>query len=267
MASTSGYTAKQASDLYPASGTTADDLYGRYRVFAFTVELSAVDYPRDTAIPGETGRNREAVLWLLERAWCPLGVLGAAVRDARCGAFDDDFEVGRGWAVNPDGTDTAPAGGRWVRGNPARTSAGGVTLQRDVVPSGRLALVTGAPAGARAGAHDLDGRTTVRSAPISLPAAAGQRLSFRWLFAHPAGSSSSADHLWAVVEAEDGSRTVVWRRTGTRSAFAGAWRTAAIGLDAWAGQTIRIRFEAMDGGAASLVEAGIDDVRVTRPGG
>ncbi len=62
MAAASRYTAKQASDLYLASGTTADYLYGRYRVFAFTIELSAVDYPRDTAIGPETARNREAVL-------------------------------------------------------------------------------------------------------------------------------------------------------------------------------------------------------------
>ena len=58
-------------------------------------------------------------------------VLGAAVRDARCGAFDDDLEVARGWQVNPDGTDTATATtqGRWARGNPAATTSGGVTLQ------------------------------------------------------------------------------------------------------------------------------------------
>jgi hypothetical protein len=267
MATTSRYAAKQASDLYLASGTTADYLYGRYRVFAFTVEMSAVDYPKDTAIGSETLRNREAVLWLLVRAWCPLGVLGATVEDARCGAFDDDLEVSRGWTVNPDGTDTAPASARWVRANPAGTSSGGTALQRDTVASGRLALVTGAPAGSRARSYDLDGQTTARSAPITLPAAAGQRLTFRWLFAHPEGSSSTADHLRAIVETASGAQTVVWERRGSRRAFSGSWRSASVGLDPWAGQVIRIRFEAVDGGASSIVEAGVDDVRVTRPSG
>ena len=53
----------------------------------------SVDYPDDSMIASETGRNKEAVLYLMERAWCPLAVLGATVRTARCGAFDDDLEV------------------------------------------------------------------------------------------------------------------------------------------------------------------------------
>jgi carboxypeptidase T len=267
MAASAGYRPEQASDLYVTSGTTRDYEYGRYRIFSYTFELSNVDYPRDTRIAGETGRNREAVLYLAERAWCPLGVLGAAVRDARCGAFDDDLEVSRGWTVDPDGTDTAPASARWVRGNPAGTSSRGTALQRNTVASGRMALVTGAPAGSGASAYDLDGRTTVQSGPITLPATVGQRLTFRWLFAHPAGSSSSADHLRAIVENASGARTVVWERTGSRKAFSGWWRTASVSLDAFAGQVIRIRFEALDGGASSIVEAGVDDVRVTRPAG
>ena len=36
-------------------------------------------------------------------------------------------------------------------------------------------------------------------------------------------------------------------------------------MDAWAGHTIRIRFEALDGGADSTVEAGIDDVHISQP--
>ncbi len=129
MASTNGYVAEQASDLYLTSGTSRDYAYGRYRIFAYTIELSAVDYPKDTKIATETGRNKEAVLYLLERAWCPLSVLGPAVRDARCGAFDDDLEVTRGWSRDPDGTDTAPAAGRFARGDQAGTTGGGTTIQ------------------------------------------------------------------------------------------------------------------------------------------
>jgi hypothetical protein len=265
MATASGYRAIQASDLYVAAGTSADELYGRWRIFAYTFELSAVDYPRDTAIASETGRNREAVLQLMEHASCPLGVLGATIRVARCGVFDDDFEVARGWTINPDGTDTAPAGARFVRGNPARTAVSGVTLQPTIVPSGSIAMVTGHNAGASANSYDLDGRTSVRSPAIRLTTATGQRLTFRWVFAH-ASNASSADRLRAYVEAADGTRTLVFDRAGRAALVGGTWRTASVLLDRWVGQEVRIRFEAVDGGAASTVEAGIDDVRVTRPG-
>ncbi len=124
MAATSGYRAMQASDNYVTTGTTRDYAYGTYRIFSYTFELSTKDYPGDGKIAGETGRNKEAILYLAERAWCPLGVLGATVKAARCGAFDDDLEVARGWSVDPDGTDTALAAtsGRFSRSNPASTS-------------------------------------------------------------------------------------------------------------------------------------------------
>ncbi|MEI7745701.1 MAG: zinc carboxypeptidase, partial [Chloroflexota bacterium] len=66
--------------------------------------------------------------------------------------------------------------------------------------------------------------------------------------------------------AGDGSQTVVWERTGSAAPVTGTWGSASVLIDPWAGQSIRIRFEAEDGGTASTVEAGIDDVRVTRPG-
>ena len=62
MAATNGYRAEQASDLYITSGTTRDYEYGTYRIFSYTIELSNVDYPKDTRIASETGRNKEAVL-------------------------------------------------------------------------------------------------------------------------------------------------------------------------------------------------------------
>jgi hypothetical protein len=37
-----------------------------------------------------------------------------------------------------------------------------------------------------------------------------------------------------------------------------------VSLNAFAGQTVRIRFDAADAATASLVEAGVDDVTVTQ---
>jgi carboxypeptidase T len=262
MAAYNGYHPEQASDLYLTSGTTRDYEYGTYRIFSFTFELSNRDYPNDNWIAGETGRNREAVLYLAERAGCPLAVLGTAVRAARCGAFDDDLEVRRGWTVNPDGTDTATSG-RFARANPVSTFSHG-PKQLGAVTSGSKAFVTGARAGSSPNAYDLDGRTTVRSIPIDLPATLGQKLSFRFVFAH-GSNSSGADRFAAIVEGAGGTRTTVFLRTGTPTDRDGVWRSASVSLDPWAGTTIRIRFQAVDTGHASLVEVEVDDVRVTRP--
>jgi carboxypeptidase T len=262
MASFNGYKPEQASDLYLTSGTTRDFEYGQYRIFSYTFEMSVKDYPDDSLIAAETGRNKEAVLYLAERAWCPLSVLGATVRIARCGAFDDDFEVSRGWAINPDGTDTATSG-RFERGNPSPTTSNG-PKQLGTTTSGSRALVTGKAAGSSASANDLDGRTSARSAAIPLPAAAGQKLTFRYVFAHNA-SSTSADRFTAIVEGTGGAQTTVFSRSGAATDLDGAWRSVSVSLNAWAGQTIHIRFVAIDGGAGNLVEVEVDDVRVTQP--
>ena len=81
MARSNGYKPQQASDLYISSGTSRDYQYGVYRIFAYTFELSAKDYPDDSLIESETGRNKEAALYLMERAWCPLSVLRRGGRD------------------------------------------------------------------------------------------------------------------------------------------------------------------------------------------
>jgi carboxypeptidase T len=262
MAASNGYRPQQASDLYITSGTSRDYAYGVYRIFAYTFELSNGDYLDDSRIASETGRNKNAVLYLAERAWCPLSVLGATMIAARCGAFDDDLEVARGWTVNPDGTDTAPSSGRFARANPVSTSSSGYK-QLGTVASGSIAFVTGASAGSSANANDLDGRTSVRSPTISLPSTAGQRLFFRYVFAH-GSNASSADKLVASIEDAGGTRTPVVTLTGSATDVDGAWKPAYANLDAWAGQTIRIHFEAVDGGSDSLVEVELDDIRVMR---
>ena len=265
MASTNGYRPEQASDLYITSGTTRDYEYGRYRIFAYTFEMSVVDYPKDTLIASETGRNKEAVLYLIERAGCPLSVLGATVRTARCGAFDDDLEVNRGWLVNAAGTDTA-TGGAWQRGDPQATLTTAGPKQPGTVPSGRKAFITGLNAGANANANDLDGgRTTATSPTIDLPATTGQKLQFRWTFATGAGTVAGDELRVEVLDVGAATATTVFVVPGSATQRNAGWHLASVDLSAFAGRTIQLRFSANDAGSNSLVEAGFDDVRVTRP--
>jgi hypothetical protein len=262
MAASNGYKPIQASSLYISSGTSRDWLYGRYRVFAYTFELSpdSTPYPKASAIASETGRNKNAVLYLLERAACPYSAIGK--EESRCGAFDDDLEVARGWTVNPLGTDSA-TGGKWIRANPEATSSSG-PKQLGTVPSGSGALVTAYKAGSSASSYDVDGgTTTVQSPAIDLPDTAGQKLTFRYYLAH-GSNASSADELRVSIVEDGGASTTVLLEQGAANDDDAAWASASIPLDAWAGTTVRIRIQATDGGSSSLVEAAVDDVRVTR---
>lgn len=58
--------------------------------------------------------------------------------------------------------------------------------------------------------------------------------------------------------------TTVFTQAGAASNRAGAWAAASVSLAAYAGQSIRILVEANDSGTASLVEAGVDDVKITQ---
>lgn len=264
MAKSNGYTPQQASDLYGTSGTARDYAYGRYRIFSYTFELSVKDYVDDAMIGPETERNRNAVLYLAERAWCPLAVLGATVMHERCGVFDDDLEVWRGWYFNPGGKDTATRG-QWRQGDPQATSYQGLK-QPGTTPSGRFATVTGLAAGSSTSAEDLDGgTTTVESRPFQLNARPGQQLRFQWFFAHYA-TATSADHFRVQVVPAAGSPVTVLDVRGAPVDRDAAWTPASISMDPWAGQWVRLRFIATDASPEGLVEAGFDDVRVTRPG-
>jgi hypothetical protein len=261
LAASNGYRAQQASDLYLTSGRFGDFAYGRHRIFHYTFELSTRDYPDDARIAGETKRNREAVLYLAEMAGCPYAVLGKSVAFARCGPFDDDLEISRGWGADPDGTDTATVGG-WERGNAAGTSASGAKQLADA-PSGVGVYSTGKSAGDAASANDLDGGVTTVLSPAIRLTSRSHELRFRYYLAHDAAATID-DELRVEVVAADGSARTVFVEAGSSDDDDAAWASASISLRRWGGQTIRLRFIARDGGADNLVEAAFDDVRVTR---
>ena len=77
-------------------------------------------------------------------------------------------------------------------------------------------------------------------------------------------NASSADELRVSIVDDGGATTTVLLEEGAANDDDAAWASASIALDAWAGTRVRVRIQATDGAAASLVEAAVDDVRVTR---
>ncbi|MEV0348967.1 M28 family peptidase [Nonomuraea sp. NPDC050680] len=201
----------------------------------------------DTALD----RNADAIaysVWTIATATPPATV------------WSDTFESATGWVTNAGGTDTATTG-QWERGDPEATTSSG-TKQLGTTVSGTNDLVTGRLAGAGAGENDLDGGTTsIQSPPITLPTGGTLRLSLSWYLAH--GSNASTADFFRVRVVGSTSSTV-FQQLGAASNRDAAWSTATADISAFAGQSVRVVIEAADASGASLVEAGVDDVKITR---
>jgi aminopeptidase S len=234
--------AAQAAKWGGSSGVAFDRCYHRACDTAANIDDVALD------------RNADAIayaVWTVAGATPPTGEP----------VYADSFETATGWTANAAGTDTATTG-RWERGVPQATSSGGTTYQIGTPVSGSNDLVTGAAAGSGAGDNDIDGGvTTLQSPPIALPAGT-LTLSLSWYLAH-GSNATSADFLRVRVVA-GATSTVVAQQAGAATNRAGAWQAATADLSAFAGQTVRLVVEAADAGTASLVEAGVDDVKITR---
>jgi hypothetical protein len=269
MAATNGYTPQQASDLYITDGSIDDWLWANQHIFSYTFEMFPVNsspgfYPGEGSIAAQTTRNRAAVLLLLDYADCPYRIIGVTCGGsgpAPVTVYSDTFETATGWTTNAGGTDTATLG-QWQRGDPAATSSG-VALQLGTTTSGTNDLVTAAAAGASAGDNDVDGGvTSIRSPAITLPTTGTLTLSAQWYLAH-LNNASSAD-FFRIRVVSGTTTTTVFQQLGAASNRAGTWGTATANLTPYAGQSIRILVEASDASTASLVEAGLDDLKVTQ---
>jgi hypothetical protein len=174
--------------------------------------------------------------------------------------FTDNFETNLGWVTNAGNTDTATTG-RWERGDPEATNSAGVK-QQGTTTSGTNNLVTGRLAGASAGAGDIDGGlTSIRSPAITLPATGTLTLSFNQYLAFGT-NATNADFLRVSVVGN--TTAVVFQRVASATDTDAAFAAATANISAFAGQTVRILIEAADAGTASLVEAAVDDVRITQ---
>jgi hypothetical protein len=177
--------------------------------------------------------------------------------------FSDDFEQARGWALTA-GRNPATTG-RWERGDPQSTSGNGITVQLGTCQGPSVnCLITGLSAGSAAGANDVDGgMTSIQSPAIALPAGGRYTLSFRIYLAH-LNNATTADFVSVRVVGNNGQAQTVWSRGAVARNMAGAWVTRTADISAYAGQTIYLRIEAVDNNPGSVIEAGVDNVVITR---
>jgi glucose/arabinose dehydrogenase len=175
--------------------------------------------------------------------------------------FQDDFEAARGWVLT--GGANSATRGLWQRGDPEPTANASLPLQLGSCQASTNCLITALAAGSSNGANDVDGgQTSIQSPAIALPAGRTITLSFGVYFAHN-DNANSGDYFRVRVVGENGSVQTVYARGGAARNVAGAWTTRTANLSAWAGQTVQLRIDVVDGtDAGALVEAGVDNVAI-----
>lgn len=178
-------------------------------------------------------------------------------------AFEDDMETSTGWVVG-HANDTATTG-VWNRMDPQATAA---QPEDDHTPGvGTLCWVTDGNAGGSLGANDIDGGATTLSSPTLDATGAGdgaELVYWRW-YSNDTGSSSNDDSMLVQISEDDGSS---WNLLETVTENAGQWVERRFLVSSVVGPVdqIRIRFVASDLGAGSIVEAGVDDLRIEAVG-
>lgn len=177
-----------------------------------------------------------------------------------------DFESNTlAWLSNPRGNDTGSAG-LWERGRPGLTtwSATGASVQPGNAAEGSYAMVTGPLAGRSLGANDVDNGVVsiITKDAVALPTGS---LSFSvdWFFSHL--SATNSDGMRVSLVGSNGRIVPVVEQFGSSSNREPQW-TKTTGAYGNLGTNVRVLLEAWDGASGSIVEAGVDAIRITPEG-
>jgi hypothetical protein len=172
----------------------------------------------------------------------------------------DTFEAATSdWTVGATG-DTATSG-LWTRVDPIGTAA---QPEDDFTASpGTKAWITGqGTAGGAIGQQDVDGgATTLVSPAYDVSSFADAYITYHRWYSNNAGSGPNADSMPIEISGDNGA---TWVQLENVTENAGAWvkKTFRINSYVAASTQVRIRFRAQDLATGSIIEAGVDDVRV-----
>lgn len=173
-----------------------------------------------------------------------------------------DFETSVGFSAGAPGDNATT--GVWVRVNPNGTAA---QPEDDNTASGTIAWVTGqGTAGGALGTDDIDGGTTsLVSNQIDLSATESATISYARWYSNNAGASPNADVFEVFVSDDDGASYTLVETVGpSGDGTSGGWIETGFNVGDFVdlNSMIRVKFVASDLGDGSIVEAGIDDVRI-----
>lgn len=169
-----------------------------------------------------------------------------------------DLEIDPAWQARVAGDNATD--GVWLRGDPVGTAA--QPEDDHTADPGVLCFMTGkGNPGDPIDAGDVDGgTTTLRTGPIDLSGSTAARVSYwRW-YSNDLGPAT--DDEWVVQISSDGGST--WVDLERTAVAAATWTYREFAVAGYVGHTsqVKVQFIAADLGAASVVEAAVDDFQV-----
>ncbi len=187
------------------------------------------------------------------------GLRTATVSNGEIVALTDEMEgTSSGWTVGATGDNAVS--GMWERGNPVGTTA---QPEDDHTATGVSAWITGLGViGGAAGAADVDGGTTTLTSPsIDATVIADPVLTYFVWYSNNLGGAPGLDSMPTLLSNNGGS---TWTQVELVTASPGVWTEKRVRIADFMTPTnaMRLRFQARDLDTGSLVEAGVDDLRL-----
>jgi len=181
---------------------------------------------------------------------------GATVALSSVETFADDFETNLGWTVSSTATD-----GMWQRAIPAGGGDRG-DPPTDADGSGRCWVTDNAD-----GNSDVDGGATLLLSPVLNASGPGEPLVAYWRW-YSNNTGTVTDDVFLVEISNNGGATWTPLETigVTDPEASGGWyeKVFRIADHIAPTSTMRLRFNASDLGGGSIVEAGVDGVRILK---
>ena len=174
---------------------------------------------------------------------------------------DDAFEAASGWTAGMPGDDATT--GVWERGDPIGTAA---QPENDNTVAGTQCFFTGQGSnGGSLGENDVDGgSTTLMSPSYDLTGLGNPTISYYRWYSNGTGASPNADVFVVDISNNGGASWTNVETVGPTGDVNGGWIQHSFAVTDFVALTgdVRLRFIASDLGSGSIVEAGIDDLRI-----